>query len=418
MKKSTAFSFSRTFFLIFLVSVFSFLMYSCQKTEETTQVKCINPDEYIKYCEKQLRKSVENLSVDSGKLPRSIENGEVAWRGGKSGWTVGFYPGILWYMYEATGDNYWREKAHAWSMLVEPNRKMQWKDHDLGFMMYCSLGNGYRLTQDTAYKAAVIEAADTLSTLYNPQVGTILSWPWMKRKKGWPHNTIIDNMMNLEMLFWVAKTTGNDSYYKIAESHALVTMKNHFRPDYTSYHVVVYDSASSTPLQRITFQGYADSSMWARGQAWGIYGFTMVYRETKNKEFLDFAQKIADAYITRLPEDYIPYWDFMAPNIPNEEKDASAAAITASALIELSSFMPTEALKQKYWQAAMKMLTTLSSPAYLAQDKNHAFLLHSVGFKPAGSEIDVPIIYADYYYLEALLRAKNAIKANPELCKQ
>jgi len=227
----------------------------------------------------------------------------------------------------------------------------------------------------------------------------------------WPHNTIIDNMMNLELLFWASKNGGGKHLYDIAVKHAETTMHNHFRPDYSAYHVVVYDTVTGKKIKGVTHQGYADNSMWARGQSWAIYGFTMCYRETGKKQFLDFAQKVADVYLKRLPADHIPYWDFDAPGIPNEPRDASAAAITASALLELSTFVPEKAAFYK--EQAIAMLQALSTPAYQSHDQNDAFLLHSTGNKPINGEIDASIIYADYYYLQALTRLKNLNAGRP-----
>jgi unsaturated chondroitin disaccharide hydrolase len=217
----------------------------------------------------------------------------------------------------------------------------------------------------------------------------------------------MDNMINLELLFWASKNGGSKNLYDMAVSHATVTMNNHFRPDNTSYHAVVYDTATGKKIRGITHQGYSDSSMWARGQSWAIYGFTMCYRETKRKEFLDFAQKVTDVYLKNLPEDLIPYWDFNAPGIPNAPKDASAACVVASALLELSTYVIDKAKATMYREKAERMLAVLSSDKYQSREKNNAFLLHSTGHKPAGGEIDASIIYADYYYIEALLRLKN-----------
>jgi len=223
----------------------------------------------------------------------------------------------------------------------------------------------------------------------------------------WPlrHNTIMDNMINLELLFWASKNGGGKRLYDIAVSHATTTMKNHFRPDYSSYHVVVYDTATGKKIKGITHQGYSDNSMWARGQSWAIYGYTMVYRETKDERFLDFAQKVTDVYLERLPKDLIPYWDFDDPSIPNAPRDASVACVVASALLELSRFVKDESKTKLYQEKAEAMLKELSAH-YQSRDVNNAFLLHSTGHKPAGSEIDASIIYADYYYIEALLREK------------
>lgn len=228
----------------------------------------------------------------------------------------------------------------------------------------------------------------------------------MVKEKGWPHNTIIDNMINLEMLFWASKNGGRKRLYDIAVSHAKTTMKNHFRPDFSAYHVVVYDTITGKKIKGVTHQGYSDKSMWARGQSWAIYGFTMCYRETKDKEFLRFAQQVADLYLRKLPSDLIPYWDFNAPGIPNEPRDASAACVTASALLELSTFTKEKAKAQNYRRKAAIMLKTLSTAHYQARGANSAALLHSTGHYPNGTEIDASIIYADYYYMEALLRLK------------
>jgi len=281
-------------------------------------------------------------------------------------------------------------------------------DHDLGFQTYCSIGNAYRLTGDAVYKKVLLKAADTLATLFNPKVGTILSWPRKVPGVDWPkrHNTIMDNMINLELLFWAAKNGGDKRLYDMAVTHATTTMKNQFRPDYTSYHVVVYDTATGKKVKGITHQGYSDASMWARGQSWAIYGFTMVYRETKDKMFLHFVQKVTDVYLKKLPADLIPYWDFNDPGIPNAPKDASAAAVTASALLELSTFVMDKTKAKIYRKKAEQMLVSLSSNRYQSRNTNNAFLLHSTGHKPNGGEIDASIIYSDYYYIEALLRLK------------
>lgn len=366
------------------------------------------PDKELDYCIKQLSKTVSTLS-DSSRIPRSIARGKTDWRFvGYRDWTSGFWPGILWYAYEYTQDEQWKKQAARYSAALFPLVDTAAIDHDLGFQVFCSIGNGYRLTQDSQYKTILLRAADTLSKLFNPKVGTILSWPRPVPGTDWPlrHNTIMDNMINLELLFWASKNGGSKNLYDIAVKHAETTMNNHFRPDHTSYHVVVYDTATGKKVKGITHQGYSDSSMWARGQSWAIYGYTMVYRETKYPRFLNFAQKVTDVYLARLPEDDIPYWDFNAPDIPNAPKDASAAAVTASALLELSTFVTDTAKAHGYRKKAEAMLARLSGAQYQSREVNNAFLLHSTGHKPNGGEIDASIIYADYYYIEALLRLK------------
>lgn len=217
----------------------------------------------------------------------------------------------------------------------------------------------------------------------------------------------MDNMINLEMLYWAARNGGNNDLYNIATKHAEVTMQYGFREDGGNYHVAVYDTLNGNFIKGVTHQGYADSTLWARGQAWAIYGYTMVYRETKDKKFLRFAEKVSDLYLSRLPaNEYVPYWDFNAPNIPDEPRDASAAAIVASGLLELSALEDNPEKADTYKNAAIKMIEELSTDKYQCREINPAFLLHSTGHWPNNSEIDASINYADYYYIEALKRLK------------
>ncbi|KPL15079.1 MAG: glucuronyl hydrolase [Bacteroides sp. SM1_62] len=349
----------------------------------------------------QLSLSIENLG-DTDLNPRTAENGVL--RQVRSGdWTSGFYPGCLWYLYEYTGDEKFLEAARKFTMNLQ-SEQFNGGTHDLGFMMYCSFGNGYRLTQEEGYRDVIIQSAKTLCTRFNPNVGCIKSWDHNEDK--WQYPVIIDNMMNLELLFWVAKETNDSGMYNIALSHTETTMKNHFREDHSSWHVLDYDTISGEVLHRQTHQGYSDESAWARGQSWGFYGYTMVYRETGEQKFLDQARGIADFILNHenLPGDMVPYWDFNAPNIPDEPRDASAAAILCSGLYELSSHLGEEG--ETYKQAADKILISLSSDKYQAGvgENNNFILKHSVGSRPADSEVDVPLIYADYYFIEACMR--------------
>jgi len=367
----------------------------------------LSPDKEITYCIKHADKTLQAIPTNDKNLPRTIENGSAEWKYvNYHDWCSGFWPGILWNLYETTHDKKWKVEANKFTQELTPIVNHSGFDHDLGFTIFNSFGNGYRLTKDPAYKLVILKAADSLATLFNPKIGTILSWPGMVKKMNWPHNTIIDNMINLELLFWASKNGGSRHLYDIAVKHAETTMHNHFRPDFSAYHVVVYDTVSGKKIKGVTHQGYADNSMWARGQSWAIYGFTMCYRETRKSEFLDFAQKVADVYLKRLPADKIPFWDFDDPAIPNAPKDASAAAVSASALLELSGFVKDKAKAAYYKNLAVAMLKELSSAKYQSRNVNSAFLLHSTGHKPAGTEIDASIIYADYYYLEALIRLK------------
>lgn len=368
----------------------------------------------LKYCSKQVNRTLKELKpADYVMMPRNIAENKTEWQCNKvtkEEWCSGFWPGILWFDYEYTGDKAILEVAKRYTSSLEFFSNTPAYDHDLGFLLFNSYGNGYRITGDTTYRNILLKSADTLATLFNPNVGTILSWPREVEGNGWPHNTIMDNMINLELLFWASKNGGDKTLAEIAVSHANKTMQNQFRKDYTSYHVAVYDTVTGKFINCVTHQGYSDSSMWSRGQAWAIYGFTMVYRETRNPEYLDFVQKIADVYIERLPEDMVPYWDFDDPEIPKAPRDASAAAITASALIELSTFFNDSIKVEKYRGAALKMLESLSSKEYRSGNGKPSFLLHSTGHKPKGSEVDASIIYADYYYFEALLKYRKIEK--------
>ncbi|GAA0881812.1 glycoside hydrolase family 88 protein [Sphingobacterium siyangense subsp. cladoniae] len=362
------------------------------------------------FIEKRLQGTLVNIPDSTLHIPRSIQKDGKSWRYvSYQDWTSGFWSGELWYAYELSGQPKWKEQAAHFTQELRPLAYEPVIDHDLGFQIFNSFGNAYRLTGVDSYRQVVLAAADSLATLFNPKVGTILSWPRAVPNMEWPqHNTIIDNMINLELLFWASKNGGADSLYHIAVSHAKKTMENHFRDDYTSYHVVVYDKANGKRRKQVTHQGFADISMWARGQSWAIYGYTMVYRETKDPVFLDFAQKVTDVYLDRLPEDLVPYWDFDDPNIPNTPRDASAAAVVASALFELCQYVPAEK-GAVYRKKAELMLTSLARHYHTA-DGNTAILGQVTGHYPNGSEINTSINYGDYYYMEALLRYKNLRK--------
>lgn len=374
-------------------------------------------DKALDYCDRQVHRTLEELkredgSMDYTMMPRNIMDSMEVWhcrKVTKDEWCSGFWPGILWYDYEYTGDEKIKKEAEKFTASLKFLSETPAFDHDLGFLVFCSYGNGYRLTQNPEYKKVILATADSLGKLFNPRVGTILSWPRNVEMFG-GHNTIMDNLINLEMLFWAAKNGGNPYLADIAIAHADKTMKHQFRPDYTSYHVAVYDTLTGDFIRGCTHQGYADSSMWARGQAWGIYGYTTIYRETKDPRYLEFVQKVTDVYLQNLPEDYVPYWDFNDPAIPDAPRDASAAAVVASALLELSTYLPMEKA-MTYKDAALKMLTSLSSDKYRSGKSKPSFLLHSTGHWPAKSEIDASIIYADYYYMEALLRLKKLEEA-------
>ena len=392
-----------------------------QKVQTAAQVPTLDIDKQLQYCHKQVKRALAELQLKDGSLdytmePRNILKGDKqkGWNCRKATpeeWCDGFWPGILWMDYQNSRDEAVRKAAEGYTESLKGIAYRPCYDHDIGFLMFCSYGKGYEVNHSQAYKDVILASADSLATLFNPIVGTILSWPREVKPRNWPHNTIMDNMMNLDMMFWAAKNGGNKLLYDLAVTHAKTTMQNHFRPDGSCYHVAVYDTINGDLIKGVTHQGYADHSMWARGQSWAIYGYTMVYRYTHNKVFLDFAQKVTDIYIKRLKEtsdDLVPLWDMDDPRgvKGGAPKDASAACVVADALLELQQYVGGEK-GEEYKQFALQSLAQLSTDRYQSGKKNVAFLMHSTGHHPAGSEIDASIIYADYYYLEALNRAKN-----------
>jgi len=352
----------------------------------------------LQQSEKQLLLAAESFT-DSAKNPRTYEHGAVELVL-HTDWTSGFFPGSLWYMYELTGNEQLKTAADRATWFIE-QAQYRTNTHDLGFIIHCSFGNAYRITGDTSYVGVMKQGIRSLMTRYNSNIGLIRSWDF----GDWQFPVIIDNMMNLEFVYEMGKMNDDSTLMHAAVSHADRTLENHFRADNSSVHVVDYDTITGAVLLKQTHQGYNDESSWARGQAWVLYGYTMMYRFTGNPAYLQQAEKIAAFILNhpRLPEDKIPYWDFDAPNIPDEPRDASAAAVIASALIELSGFVHD---KPVYFQTAEQMLKVLSSEQYLAKPgENGLFLLkHSTGNWPKNSEIDTPLSYADYYYLEALKR--------------
>ena len=372
-------------------------------------------EENVEFARKQIGKEIELIEA-SGKFmnPTTLNPDGSVYYCNLADWRSGFFPGSVWYLYELTGDKSLLPLAQKYTEAVKDAKNIKW-NHDVGFMIYCSFGNGLRLTGDPEYKEVIVEAARSLSTRFRPVAGIIQSWDvdrgWIS-ERGWECPVIIDNMMNLELLTWASKTTGDNRFHDIAVTHANTTMENHFRDDYSCYHVVSYDTITGKPHIKMTHQGYADESAWARGQAWAIYGYTMMARETGSPEYLAQAKHIARFLMNHpnMPADKVPYWDFDAPNIPNAPRDASAAAIMASALIELSQLDKSDEAKS-YLDFAEQQVRSLSSPEYLAEKgTNCNFVLkHSTGHLPGNSEVDVPLSYADYYYVEALMRLKKLI---------
>jgi unsaturated chondroitin disaccharide hydrolase len=365
-------------------------------------LKLINQN--FKDADKQYKVLAQHIPADS--LPETF-NHDGTWKSSPNkGWTSGFYPGTLFYLYSVLKDKALYDEGVRKLKVMEPVKTID--SHDIGFMIYDSYGVANRVALEPDYKQVLITSAKSLVKRFNPRVGCTMSWG----SQPGHFRVIIDNMMNLELLMWATKATGDSTYAKVAISHANTTMKNHFRPDYSSYHLVDYNPETGEVIRKMTVQGAADESAWARGQGWGLYGFTMMYRETKDKRYLEQAKHIANFILSNptLPADKIPYWDYSAPGIPNALRDVSAGAIYASALIELSRYDAANA--KRYINVAETIIKSLSSSTYKAVNgDNGGYLLkHSVGHFPKGALIDVPLSYADYYFVEAMLRYKNLDK--------
>lgn len=377
--------------------------------------------ENVAHAVAQTKLMIENVGEPDGtNFPRTMNDKDELVTTDKYDWTPGFFPGSLWYLYELTDDPAWLAQAEKWTHALE-SQQTYTNNHDIGFIMYCSYGNALRLAPQPGYKDIIIRSAETLTTRFDERTKAIKSWnsfqSWDGEFTG-SFPVIVDNMMNLELLFAASRFSGDKKYYNIAVAHANTTIMNHFRDNYSTYHVVDFDTISGKPLFKGTAQGYSNNSTWARGQAWIIYGFTMMYRETNDPEYLRIAINAANYYLKNLPEDLIPHWDFnygeigyspakrsYASKHSKKNRDASAACITCSALFELGEL----ANDDKYTDYAVSMLRRLATPQYRAQiGRNANFLImHCVGSIPHKSEIDKPLTYADYYYLEALSRYKN-----------
>lgn len=367
----------------------------------------------LEFCQQQSLLMARSLADIPGVLPKTTDRFGNLETCNPNWWVSGFFPGQLWYLHEYSDNPELLKWAREYTTRVA-GQQYNRNSHDVGFMVYCSAGNGYRITGDTLYKRAVYNAASSLATRFNEKIGCTRSWDPAPFSSQWQFAVIIDNMMNLELLMKAAELFNEPRFRQVAVTHANTTLKNHYRPDYSCYHVVSYDTITGKPEKKQTAQGYADNSAWARGQAWGLYGYTLMYRFTKDTAYLNLASHIARYLIhhPNMPPDYIPYWDFNAPNIPDAYRDASAAAIMCAALIELSGYVDDD-LSGKLLGVAEIQLRTLSTPQYMnAPGNNGNFLLkHSVGHMPNNTEVDVPLTYADYYYVEALLRYFDYINA-------
>lgn len=390
--------------LSFIISIV--FLSSCGGNSDQKAIHSENfVEENTTFATEQYSLMIEMLE-NSGKtlIPKSIINGKIKFITPQE-WTSGFFPGSLWYLFELTGDDKWKNSALKQTEALE---EIQYYtgNHDVGFMIGCSYGNALRLTNNQEYKDIIVQAAKSLSTRFNPKTGVIQSWNANPRKD-WEYPVIIDNMMNLELLFDATEFSGDSTFYNIAVSHANNTIKNNYRPDYSTWHVIDYSTTDGSIRHRNTHQGYSDDSSWSRGQSWGVYGYVICYRKTKNPAYLEQAEKALEfiANHPNYPEDGVPYWDFDAPEIPNTYRDTSAASILASALYEISTYSN----KSNYKEWADKIMDSLSGQDYRAKIGENGFfiLMHGVGSLPHNSEVDVPLNYGDYYFLEALKRKKD-----------
>ncbi|SFR66127.1 glycoside hydrolase family 88 protein [Maribacter stanieri] len=384
-----------------IVTLVLFVALSCKNTSAKQSIsEMISIDSLLQNrYEKLLGYPVDSLSIPRSYNPITKEIKVVE----SKDWTSGFYPGNLWQLYKLTGKEAFKNKAVEWTAFIE-KEKYNGGTHDMGFKIYSSFGEGFEITKNEHYKDVIVESANTLITRFKENVGSLRSWDF--NADIWEFPVIIDNMMNLELLFEATRISGDSIYHNIAVKHANTTLKNHFREDNSSYHVVVYDTVSGGVKSKVTHQGFNDNSAWARGQAWGIYGFTMCYRYTQDPKYLEQAEQSAAFYLqhAKLPEDGIPYWDFDDPKIPNAVKDVSAASIVASALVELFMYTNNDA----YLDYSNKVLNSLKSEEYIIPiDIEAPFILkHSTGNWPKNDEMDGPIVYGDFYFLELMLRIK------------
>ena len=399
------------FHIFFVVGCIIFLS-NCRNTREVTFEELRSPeflaiDTILELYVKKYRNLIEHYK-DTTMFPRSYEKNKINFVSSED-WTSGFFPGILWYLYEYSGDENILSSARRWTNSLK-EQCYNTSTHDIGFIINSSFGQGYRLTRDESYQKILNIAARSLASRYNGNIRCIKS---LDTFEGYKFPVLIDNMVNLEILYKAWRWNNDRSLYTIANEHALRTMEMHFKPDFSSFQIVDYNLNNFQPEFRGTFQGYADSSSWSRGQAWGLYGFILAFRETRDRVYLDQSIRIANYILghDNFPGDCIPYWDFNSPDIPGTQRDAAAAAVLASAFIELSTYEEVEN-SQHFLVIAENIINSLASQGYIAgiSECENFILKHCTGNMPGGREVDVPLIYGDYYFLEALMKYKNLMK--------
>jgi hypothetical protein len=393
--------------IILVVLVMTLTILQCKKIQshhgDRTNIDSLIT-ENLQFAQDKITYFIENLDVNT--YPGSIDDeGQLKTITAKS-WESGYMAGILWYLYDYTNNPKWKVFAQQWTAGLEL-QKFNKNSHDLLFMLYASFGNGYKITQDELYKDVLIVGSNSLASRYDPEIKCIKSWDPLYQGMAIQFPVIIDALMANEMLFYAASISGDSNLYNIAYNHALNTKRDFFREDYSTYYLVEYDTILNTVKEKRTWMGYSDESTWARGHARAIYGSAVTFRETGDSSFLELAKKAAEFYMNhpRLPADLIPYWDFDDPDIPNAPRDASAACIAASGLLELSSLLPSDE-QAKYADFAIRTLKSLASDTYRNKpSENLGFILkNSTGSRTWNIDVDKPKISADYYFVESLVK--------------
>jgi hypothetical protein len=396
------------FVILFLCGTHHFSLFAQHSSGDQLKVFSAYQD-VLEHADLKMRESLEELSYNPKLHPAHTDRQTGQWVEeylGRERWTSGFFAGSMWYLYKLTGEPFWRDHATEWTRDLE-SEAYETSDHDTGFRIFNSFGNAYKIEEGRYYYKTTLQGASTLAKRFDPEIGAIKSWEWVGN-----YPVIIDNLMNLELLFWAANKVDRDEWYEIALTHAETSLKHHLRADGSTYHVVDFTDSGGVNWKD-TFQGYGSESVWTRGQSWAIYGFTMIYRFTGKKKFLDAARASAAYFIENLPEDYVPPYDFLEPEPSVRTKDASAAAITASGLFELYSFTNNE----DYFNTAVEILTSLSSDSYLSKNSDISSILKKSTLHRGQGNLGTS--YADYYFLEAIVRYKELTKAKfPELEKE
>jgi unsaturated chondroitin disaccharide hydrolase len=335
--------------------------------------------------------------------------------GSNVGWTTSFWPGMLWLAFDLTGDDAYRRAAmtHVDSFRDRVDRAIDLDTHDLGFLYTLGCVIAWRRTGNEAARRAALAAADHLLVRVLQPAGIIQAWGDLHdpRQRG---RTIIDSLMNTPLLFWASETSGDPRYAAAARRHTRQLREHIVRPDGTTFHTFYWDPRTGEPLRGETEQGSADDSCWARGQAWGIYGFSINYRYTADPALLVAAGRCADYFLAHLPADEVAYWDLVFTDGSDEERDSSAAAIAANGLVELASLLPPGPRRETYRAAAGRILGSLiEGYATAGTPESNALILHGVYDKPKRVGVDEGNLWGDYYYLEALARATRRDWASP-----